>query len=124
MIRSRGSGTRPISNSTEMEGVAYAVVREDPPRVFLASDVEVLQRVLAVELVGRLDPTGVTPGVVEDLRTALMEERWAEAVLTWMDHFEVPVDVYTHLHVHSDADFPADLVGAQLQFAPIFRGSP
>lgn len=107
-----------------MTSVAYAVVREDPPRVFLATDVEVLHRVLAVELVGRLDTSGVTAGVVEDLRTALLEERWADAVLVWMDHFEVAVDVYTHLHVHSDEDFPADLVGAQLQFAPIFRTSP
>lgn len=106
-----------------MDGVAYAVVREDPPRVFLATDVDVLQRVLAFELVGRLDPTGVAPGVVEDLRTALLEERWADAVLAWMDHFEVPVDVYTHLHVYSDDEFPAELIGAQLQFAPIFRGS-
>lgn len=106
-----------------MEGVAYAVVREDPPRVFLATDVEVLQRVLAFELVGRLDPAGVSPGVVEDLRAALLDERWADAVLTWMDHFEVAVDVYTHLPVHSAAEFPAELIGAQLQFAPIFRGS-
>ena len=36
-----------------MLGVAYAVVRSEPPEVFLATDVEVLHRVLAAELVAR-----------------------------------------------------------------------
>ena len=36
-----------------MPGVAYAVVRSEPPQVFLADDVDVLHRVLATELVAR-----------------------------------------------------------------------
>ena len=33
-----------------MPGVAYAVVRSEPPQVFLADDVDVLHRVLAPEV--------------------------------------------------------------------------
>ncbi len=104
-----------------MSGVAYAVVRQDPPEVFVAEDIEVLNRVLALESVARTSPDALETAERHELRTALLEERWADAVVRWMRLCGVAVDVYTHLHVYSAADIPADLVGAQLQFAPIFR---
>lgn len=104
-----------------MAGVAYAVVRQDPPEVFVAEDIEVLNRVLALELVARTPPDALAEPDRNDLRSALLEERWADAVVRWMRLRGVAVDVYTHLHVYSASDVPADLVGAQLQFAPIFR---
>ncbi len=103
-----------------MTGVAYAVVRCEPPQVFLADDVDVLTRVLAVELVARTDPAQLPPGTAEELRGELMEERWAAAVERWIHHTGIAVDVYTNLRVYADADLPADLVGAQLQFTPLF----
>jgi hypothetical protein len=42
-------------------------------------------------------------------------------VLAWIDLMGVEVDVYTHLHVYTANDLPADLIGAQIQFAPLFR---
>ena len=104
-----------------MAGVAYAVVRNDPPEVFVAEDIEVLNRVLALELVARTPTSELKPDDRDDLRAALLEERWADAVVQWMRLGGVAVDVYTHLHIYSADDIPADLVGAQLQFAPIFR---
>ncbi|HAF69111.1 MAG TPA: hypothetical protein DCL16_08315 [Acidimicrobiaceae bacterium] len=104
-----------------MPGVAYAVVRSEPPQVFLADDVDVLHRVLATELVART-PTDVLSTVeTEQIKEALLDERWGDAVLTWIDLMGVEVDVYTHLHVYTENDLPADLVGAQIQFAPLFR---
>ena len=44
-----------------MNGVAYAVVRFDPPGVYLAEDIDVLQRLLALELVADTDPALLTP---------------------------------------------------------------
>lgn len=104
-----------------MGGVAYAVVRDDPPLVFLAEDVDVLQRVLAVELVARTDPTVLSATERDALRAALMEERWADAVIAWIERLGVEVDVYTHLHVFGSGELPEDLIGAQLQFSPLFR---
>lgn len=104
-----------------MASVAYAVVRQDPPEVFVAEDVDVLNRVLALELVGRTLSTDLSDKERATLRGALLEERWADAVVQWMRLRGVAVDVYTHLHVYTDQDAPAELVGAQLQFAPIFR---
>ena len=104
-----------------MAGIAYAVVRQDPPDVFAAEDVAVLNRVLALELVGRTAGSDLDAASLHQLRTALLEERWADAVAGWMRLRGVAVDVYTHLHVYTKRDVPSELVGAQLQFAPIFR---
>jgi len=104
-----------------MSSVAYAVVRQDPPEVFVAEDVEVLNRVLALELVGRTSSGDLDVEDCAILRAALIEERWADAVVQWMRLRGVSVDVYTHLHVYTVQDVPSELVGAQLQFAPIFR---
>ena len=106
-----------------MPGVAYAVVRSEPPQVFLADDVDVLHRLLASELVART-PTGVLSTVeTEQIKEALLDERWGDAVLSWIDLMGIEVDVYTHLPVYTEIDLPADLIGAQIQFAPLFRES-
>jgi hypothetical protein len=104
-----------------LAGVAYAVVRSDPPDVYLADDVEVLARVLALELVARSDPAKLPAGRAETLRSALLDERWADALVEWMSITGMTVDVYTHLHVYSASDLPVEMLGAQLQFSPLFR---
>lgn len=106
-----------------MASVAYAVVRQDPPEVFVAEDVDVLNRVLALELVGRTPSADLDKQECAALREALLAERWADAVVQWMRLRGVAVDVYTHLHVYTEQDAPPELVGAQLQFSPIFRDS-
>ncbi len=110
-----------MAGAADLKGVAYAVVRFDPPEVYLAEDVEVLQRLLALDLVADTDPTLLGPEGAETLRAALLEERWSDAVLAWMRLSEVAVDVYTFLHVFSDAELPSGLIGAQMQFRRLFR---
>ncbi|SUZ78936.1 uncharacterized protein METZ01_LOCUS31790, partial [marine metagenome] len=98
-------------------------VRSEPPQVFLATDVDVLHRVLAAELVARTPVDAIADSDMESVRKALLDERWGDAVLAWIDLMGVEVDVYTHLHVYTADDLPADLIGAQIQFAPLFRDS-
>ena len=104
-----------------MNGVAYAVVRFDPPAVYLAEDIDVLQRLLALELVADTDPALLTPEGADELRTALLDERWGDAVVTWMTLSGVAVDVYTFLPIYRRAELPSELIGAQLQFKRLFR---
>ncbi len=104
--------------------VAYAVVRDDPPTVYVADTIEVLQRVLALEVVARTPPGGLAAADRARLRDALLDERWADAVVDWIATTGVAIDVYTHLHVYVERDLPAELIGAQLQFAPLFRDEP
>lgn len=104
-----------------LQSVAYAVVHDTPPKVYLASDIEVLQRVLALEVVARSNPALMDAGRLDAMRQALLDERWDEAVLDWMAMTGVVIDVYTHLPIFTDADLPADMIGAQLQFTRLFR---
>lgn len=104
-----------------MKAVAYAVVRDDPPTVYAAESIDVLQRLLALEVVARSVPTDLDPSARQRMRKALLDERWADAVIEWIDTTGVAIDVYTHLHIYSDTDLPNDLIGAQLQFAPLYR---
>lgn len=74
---------------------AYAVVRDEVPRVYLAEDIETLERVLAVQVVAQLEPASVsTSGRGGALREALLNERWGDAVGLWMEETGVFVDVY------------------------------
>jgi hypothetical protein len=104
-----------------MNGVAYAVVRFDPPAVYLAEDIDVLQRLLALELVADTDPALLSAEGAEELRTALLDERWGDAVLGWMELSGVAVDVYTFLPIYGSGELPSELIGAQLQFKRLFR---
>lgn len=103
-----------------MGAVASAVVHNEPAAVFLADDVDVLHRVLALEVVARTDAR-LLNGRAEAIREALLEERWGDAVVMWIRETGTGIDVYTSTSVYTGADLPAELIGAQLQFAPLFR---
>ncbi len=100
--------------------VALAVVRDAPPSVVVAEDIDVLQRALAVRLVARTEPGQIAGADRDALRNALAEERWSDALTAWIKHTGIAIDVYTE-RVLTDDDLPADLLGVQLQFSPLFR---
>lgn len=99
--------------------VAYAVVHTEPPSIFLADDIDVLHRVLALEVVARTDPALI--GDRSDvIREALLEERWGDATVEWIRATGTGIDVYDGKSVYTDDDLPADMIGAQLQFTRLF----
>jgi len=100
--------------------VALAVVRDAPPSVVVADNIDVLQRALAVRLVARTEPGQIADADRDALRNALSEERWSDALTAWIRHTGIAIDVYTE-RVLTDDDLPADLLGVQLQFSPLFR---
>ncbi|MDH3680842.1 MAG: hypothetical protein OEV40_12920 [Acidimicrobiia bacterium] len=103
-----------------MAAVATAVVHTEPALVYLADDIDVLHRVLALEVVARTD-AAILDGCAAEIRDALLDERWGDAVVTWIRETGTGIDVYTNNSVYTGDDLPADLIGAQLQFAPLFR---
>jgi hypothetical protein len=106
---------------SELIGVAYAVIRDEVPTVYMAEDIDVLHRVLAIELVAKARGADIDPDTRAQLRQLLLDEQWAEAVLQWMELNHVVMDVYTHERIYRVADVPPDLIGAQLQFTPLFQ---
>jgi hypothetical protein len=98
--------------------VACAVVRDDPPQVFIAADQETLNWVLALKLIARTPGRDFPDGLRESLRTALQEEQWGQAVELWM-HNRPEVDVYPSFEFYSSSD--VDLAAEELQFTPLFE---
>jgi hypothetical protein len=99
--------------------VSVAVVRSDPPRVFIAEDMDVMNWVLALRLVATEDPRFLGEGLTEELREALLDEQWADAVVLWMEHTDIEVDVYSSEDLFTARD--VEFAPTELQFTPLFR---
>lgn len=97
--------------------VACAVVRDDPPQVFIAEDQETLNWVLALRLIARTPGSEFSDDLREALQESLLDERWGEAVELWMrDRPEV--DVYPSFDLFKPRD--VELAAQELQFSPLF----
>ena len=101
-----------------MRFVACAVVRDDPPQVFLAEDQESLNWVLALKLIALTPGHEISDGLRDRLRDALLEERWGEAVELWM-HDRPEVYVYPSFELYTPGD--VELAAQELEFTPLFE---
>lgn len=101
---------------------AYAVVRGEEPQVFLATDESVLARALAVYLVAQLPAADVTSQArLLEMQEALLEERWPDALVAWMDETGVAVDVYDEApRVWSGDDLDLDQATLEMRVSPLF----
>jgi hypothetical protein len=99
--------------------VACAVVRDDPPQVFIADDIETLNWVLALELIAHTPGSRVPLALRAPLRAALVDERWGDAVELWMQVHPGAIDVYPSYDFYTPRD--VDLAAEELQFKPLFE---
>ena len=113
-----------ISPATWPGRVAVAVVRSDPPEIVVASDATVLTRVIALELVARTSPKGLSEETVADLRDALLEERWDHATALWMEATGNIVDAYPDDVIWTDASLDHQLATMEMRMLPIFGDIP
>ena len=100
--------------------VAVAIVGSDPAQVFLATDEAVLSRVLALKVVARLDPTLLSPGALQPIRDALLEERWADAVGEWIQATGEAIDAYPDEDVWSESRLDAEVAALEIRLQRIF----
>ena len=98
--------------------VACAVIRDDPPEVFVADDLDTLNWVLALKLIARTPGAEIDPEMRTRLRTALVQEQWGEAVELWMRVHPGEIDVYPSYDFFTPGD--VDLAAEELQFTPLF----
>jgi len=98
--------------------VACAVVRDDPPEVFIADDIETLNWVLALRLIARIPGHEIRQELRDALRAALVDERWGDAVEIWMRVNPGEIDVYPSYNFYLPRD--VDLAPEELQFTPLF----
>jgi hypothetical protein len=101
--------------------IAYAVVHRDPPEVFFAEDEHVLSRVLAFQLVAQLPAADVSsPERLKAMREALLDERWGDALVEWMDETDTVVDAYPSETVWGGARLDEDRASLEIRVAPLF----
>ncbi len=98
--------------------VACAVVRDDPPRLFVAEDLDTLNWVLACQLVATTPGRELPRGERAALRQALREQRWGDAVFAFIARTGTAVDVYESTELHAAAD--AAVGPLELQLTPLF----
>lgn len=113
-----------MSGSTDWERkqprVAYALVhrRGDPGQVLIAEDVESIGQAIALHVIARTSPREVGSSLGE-IRSALLEHRWADAVAAWMDATGHVVDCYPDEPIWGSAS-EEELIGFEIQFTPLF----
>ncbi len=98
--------------------VACAVVRDDPPQVFIAEDQDTLNWVLALRLISRTPGHELPKGLRDRLRQALRDEQWGDAVELWMQN-RPEVDVYPSFELYTGHD--VELAAQELEFTPLFE---
>ena len=103
--------------------VAVGVVRGDLPRVFLAENVEVLGRLLGLDVVART-PAHKVGSAAPAIREALLEERWGDAVLEWMSATGNVVDGYDDEHVWTEERLEREFADFELRLSPLFQDPP
>ena len=102
--------------------VAFAVVHQDPPEVFIAEDEHVLSRLIALRVVAPTRPEDLPSiAAVEELRECLLEERWADAIFSWVEMSGVVIDAYPDEVVATEAGLDAERAALEVRMTPLFR---
>ncbi len=101
---------------------AYAIVRTDEPGIFLAENADAISRALAIHLVAQLPAEEVSDeSRLREMRQALLEERWADALVVWMDETGITVDVYEEaIKVWTTDELDLDRASLEIRLAPLF----
>jgi hypothetical protein len=111
-----------VAGSTRPGRVAYAVVHDDPPLVFIAEDEYVLSRRVALEVVASMRANDLpSRAIVEQLRACLLEERWADAIATWIEVSGIAIDAYPDEIVWTEAALDAERASLEMRMSPLFR---
>ena len=101
---------------------AYAIVKSDPPRLFLADNADVISRLIALKVVASADAAVFGAFRSTTVRAALLEERWADAVVMWMDATGTDIDVYEEfVPVWTEADLDAEVASMEIRMSRIFE---
>jgi hypothetical protein len=100
------------------KSVACAIVRDDPPQVFIAEDQDTLNWVLALRLISRIPGRELSRRLRDRLRQALLDEQWGDAVELWMEN-RPEVDVYPSYELYLERD--VELAAQELEFTPLFE---
>lgn len=93
-------------------------MHDDPPTVLVADDIDTLQWVIAIHLIGRTPGRDLEEPLRTELRRAVRDEMWGDAVELWMRVYPGEIDVYPSHDLYTEQDVM--LGHLELQFSPLF----
>ncbi len=100
---------------------AYAIRRSDPAQPLLADSQDTLNKVIVLRWISEWVPEDEHDADL--VRAAVLDERWDDAVLGWMEATGEVLDVFPFgLEIHEARDYPDDEFGPRVQTTPLFRG--
>lgn len=111
----------PVDRERKLRRVSYALVHGNAlsePEVLIAEDGEGLNEVIALDLIASTEPNRLGHNLAE-IRNALVEGRWAEALVAWMDATGRVVDVYPDEPIRA-ATHDDESIELELKLKPIF----
>ena len=89
--------------------------------MYVAASDAVLSRLLALRLVAATSPSSFgQTGDLEQVREALLDARWADAVLAWMEATGEIVDTFTDEPITLERTLDADFASVEIRLARIF----
>ena len=87
----------------------------------MADDVDVLSRVLALQVVAHTPASAIDDSdVLDRIRTALLEERWGDALALWIEHGGDAIDVYDDVEIWTEDALDVEQASFEIRMAPIF----
>jgi hypothetical protein len=88
--------------------------------LIIAANDEVLSRALVTQVIAQEDPRSFEPTELDAIRSALLEERWSDAVAIWIETTSASVDVYPDEEVLTDDDLTVDAAAFSMRLGRIF----
>lgn len=103
--------------------VTYALIHAhgDPGEVLIAEDEESIGQAIARHVIATTSPRQLGSSVGE-IRSALLERRWADAIVAWMEATGNVVDCYPDEPIWG-SDSEENPIELELQFTPLFDDS-
>ena len=111
----------PVDRERRLQRVTYALIHSSATadaEVLIAKDDESISQALALEVIAPTSPAQLGSRLSE-IQEALMDRRWADALVAWMDATGRIVDVYPDEPVRSSV-LDEETIELELKFKPIF----
>ena len=111
----------PIDRERRLPRVTYAVIHSNglfDQEVLIAADEDSLGEALALEVISQTSPALLGHNLGE-IQSALMERRWADALVAWMDATGSSVDVFPDEPIRSSS-LDEQTVELELKLTPVF----
>jgi len=103
---------------------AWAVVKEDTPQIFLAENAQVISRLIALKVVAASNPAIFKPHEIDDVQDHLLHERWADAVLMWMEATGTFIDVYEeYVPIWTEDTLDSEVASMAIRTSRLFENS-